>query len=428
MANAEQLARLKKGAKVWNKWRDKNFQVAIDLTQANLKRVDLSGANLFGADLRGVNLSEADLSEANLNGANLSGANLAGADLARAHLESANLFEADLTGAIFIGANLYGANLKRANLSAANLRGAIFTTRILAHREREWDEICFTALYPKEGKVETWHTLLVYAHLLSAMEDVFRDAERFKDQLPKPKGVTSHSTQIARGTEITIIPSCDGIVFNPERVVFKWMERYHRADFRFSADKSLSNDAGRGQINIYAGPVLVGTLKFALLLNEADSQIAREHEEHSIMYHQDDIFVSYSHKDSDIVLACKKAYQALGFNILIDIDTLRSGQVWNEELMQMIDRATIFQLFWSHNARQSKYCRQEWEHALKRNKAGFIRPVYWEIPMPDPPEELSRYHFEYMQLKPRILSSQRIIGLLEKLAMKVVHRTHRHAR
>src|SRR6266542_1789404 len=193
MANAEQLARLKKGAKVWNKWRDKNFQVAIDLTQANLKRVDLSGANLFGADLRGVNLSEADLSEANLNGANLSGANL--------------------TGAIFIGAHLYGANLKRANLSAANLRGAIFTTRILAHREREWDEICFTALYPKVGKVETWHTLLVYAHLLSAMEDVFRDAERFKDQLPKPKGVTSHSTQIARGTEITIIPSCDGIVF-----------------------------------------------------------------------------------------------------------------------------------------------------------------------------------------------------------------------
>ena len=117
------------------------------------------------------------------------------------------------------------------------------------------------------------------------------------------------------------------------------------------------------------------------------------------MYRQEEIFVSYSHKDSAIVLACKKAYEALGFNVLIDIDTLRSGQVWNDELMNMINRSTIFQLFWSQNSYQSKYCQQEWEHALKRNKEGFIRPVYWEIPMPKPPEELSKYHFEFMEFE-----------------------------
>ena len=116
------------------------------------------------------------------------------------------------------------------------------------------------------------------------------------------------------------------------------------------------------------------------------------------MYHQEDIFISYSHKDSEVVLACKKAYEALGFNVLIDIDTLRSGQIWNEELMHMIDRATIFQLFWSQNSCQSKYCRQEWEYALKQNIKDFIRPVYWKIPMPDPPEELGKYHFKYKEL------------------------------
>jgi hypothetical protein len=345
MANEEQLAIVKQGVEIWNKWRDKNFNVAVDLT---------------------------------------------------------------------------GVNLRRANLSAAHLRGVDFRLGILAATKRIWDEICFTALYPKEGKVETWHTLLVYAHHLRDTESVFQDAERFKDQLPKPKGVTSHSTQIARGTEITIIPSCDGIIFNPERVVSKWMETYHRADFRFSADQSLSNDAARGQINIYAGPVLVGTLKFAMLLNETDSQVAREHEEHSIMYHQDDIFMSYSHKDSAVVLACKKAYEALGFNVLIDIDTLRSGQIWNAELMQMIDRAAIFQLFWSWNASQSKYCRQEWEHALRGNKEGFIRPLYWEIPMPNPPEELCKYHFEYYNFE--IPTLRRIILFLQKLTKRTASR------
>jgi hypothetical protein len=253
-------------------------------------------------------------------------------------------------------------------------------------------------MHPKECKVETWHTLLVYAHLLSAIQEVRKDAQRFKDQLPTSRETTSFPfTKITPGTELTIVPSCDGLVFNPERIILKWLEDYHRAEFRFRVDKSLANDAARGQIDIYAGPIIVGTLRLAMLINEADSQVQSENEEHSSMYRQEDIFVSYSHKDSDIVRACKKAYKALGFNVLIDIDTLRAGQVWNEELIKMIDNATIFQLFWSQNSSQSQYCRQEWKHALKQGREGFIRPVYWETPIPEPPEELSRFHFAYIQ-------------------------------
>jgi hypothetical protein len=121
------------------------------------------------------------------------------------------------------------------------------------------------------------------------------------------------------------------------------------------------------------------------------------HEEHSTMYRQDKIFISYSHKDTDLVLAFKKVHEATGFDVLIDIDDLRAGQEWNAELMRMIDRADIFQLFWSENSKTSKYCKQEWKHALKRNAEGFIRPVYWHRPMPNPPRELSKYHFEYVK-------------------------------
>lgn len=66
--------------------------------------------------------------------------------------------------------------------------------------------------------------------------------------------------------------------------------------------------------------------------------------------------------------------------------------------MRMSDDATIFQLFWSSDSCQSKYCREEWERALKQNKDDFIRPVYWEDPISEPPEKLSRYHFKYMKL------------------------------
>lgn len=264
----------------------------------------------------------------------------------------------------------------------------------------EPEEVCFTSIYPREGQVASWQTLLVYVHLLSATQELRKDAQRFADRLPSPKEVTVHSsTKLVRGTELTIVPSCENVTFNPERLVVKWMEDYQRAEFRFRADPALADDAARGRINIYVGPLLVGTLPFAMLFSKTAPARAASQEEHSRMYRQEDIFVSYSHKDTAIALACKKAYEALGFNILIDADDLRSGQVWNDELMNMIDRASIFQLFWSQNSAQSKYCRQEWEHALERNREGFIRPVYWEKPIPKPPEELSKYHFEYMEFE-----------------------------
>src|SRR4051812_11941120 len=79
MANEEQLAILKQGVDVWNKWREKNTDVRIDLTRA-----DLSESWLVA-----VNFSDSELIAANLIGANLS----------RAYLERAQLFDADLSRA-----------------------------------------------------------------------------------------------------------------------------------------------------------------------------------------------------------------------------------------------------------------------------------------------------------------------------------------
>ena len=108
------------------------------------------------------------------------------------------------------------------------------------------------------------------------------------------------------------------------------------------------------------------------------------------------IFCSYSHQDTQIVERVERAYKALGLDFLRDVMMLKSGQDWNAELLNMIDRADIFQLFWSNTAAASKYVREEWEHALNlRRPLGFIRPVYWQQPMPPPPPELAAIHFAY---------------------------------
>ena len=113
MANPEQLAILKKGAKAWSNWRKQNSEVLPRLTgaglsRANLFRADLSRANLFRADLSRADLSGADLSGADLSRADLTGADLSEANLTDANLEGSRLVKCNLTGATLTGATLYG--------------------------------------------------------------------------------------------------------------------------------------------------------------------------------------------------------------------------------------------------------------------------------------------------------------------------------
>ena len=109
------------------------------------------------------------------------------------------------------------------------------------------------------------------------------------------------------------------------------------------------------------------------------------------------IFCSYSHRDTVIVERVERAYKALGLDYLRDVTTLKSGTHWSDELLELIDRADVFQLFWSSAAADSKYVRQEWEHALKHEaaKPNFIRPVWWQTPLPSVPPELGHIHFAY---------------------------------
>jgi len=263
----------------------------------------------------------------------------------------------------------------------------------------EKEEVNFSAFYPKEVTVEKWYTLLVYTYVPSVLENVREDARKFESEIGEIReSKPASTTQLTRGTEVTIVPTCEGVTFNPERISFQWLEDQHRAQFRLRADESMADLAGNARVTIYVGPLIVGTLTMGILFNEteADPGPVQSEEVSSRMYHQDDIFISYSHRDTEVIRSCKKAYEALGHNVLIDFETLRSGQKWNPELMRMIDRADIFQLFWSENSSKSAYCRQEWQYALKLNRGeGFIRPVFWKEPIPDPPAELGDLHFDF---------------------------------
>lgn len=136
MANLQQLAILRQGVDIWNKWRDEHPDVKVDLSKTDLSDINLveafaglrfptfHRANLGGASLQNADLTETILHKADLVGANLSQANLKGADLSEAYLKGANLRGANLFGARLSEADLRGANLSYANLQEASLTEA----------------------------------------------------------------------------------------------------------------------------------------------------------------------------------------------------------------------------------------------------------------------------------------------------------------
>ena len=275
-------------------------------------------------------------------------------------------------------------------------------------RQEPVESLRFTAFYPKEVAVETWNTLLVYTHIAAALSQVQADAARFKQEIGERQreafGVASRPMK--RGTELTIVPQGQGVVFNPARMTFAWLEDWHQAAFRFQAKRELAGLAMNAEITVYAGPLILAVLRMPLLCEgRLAGEALRTPDAQATALAYQHIFTSYSHRDTEVVLACRNAYQSLGLDVLIDVDSLRAGEDFNRALMQMIETSDIFQLFWSRRSAESPYVRKEWEYALAHSKGeGFIRPVYWELPQIPPPEPLGKYHFKYIEL-PKLASS-----------------------
>jgi pSer/pThr/pTyr-binding forkhead associated (FHA) protein len=265
--------------------------------------------------------------------------------------------------------------------------------------------VIFTSYFPTEIKPDLWYTLLAYIHLEGAKNAVREDSETrlIKQSKDYRKRHGKATDTIARGTEIVVIPELPGCQFNPPRASVLWLEDWHRIEFRMQASEGLPgfefNSAKNGKISFYVGPILVAEIKMWLCISDVGISIDGKHPKaDSSADPYNAVFVSYSHTDKVIVQNLEKAYVALGMKYLRDIHILRSGEKWNPVLLKKIEEADIFQLCWSKAAKQSKYVEQEWRYALKLQRQSFIRPVYWETPMPGPPEALSDIHFAYLDV------------------------------
>jgi hypothetical protein len=264
------------------------------------------------------------------------------------------------------------------------------------------DKVQFTSYYPTELKPEQWYTMLAYVHVERAKDAVHEDSKIRLGEQPKDyrKGQGRATQTIARGTEIVAVPELPGCRFNPAKASVRWLEDWHRIEFRMQPSEALPgfvlDTAVNGRLSFYVGSILVADIKlWAHLSDDARCENEEPPKPGYTSNPYQAVFVSYSHKDSQIVQALEKSYLGIGLKYLRDVHVLRSGEQWKPALLKKIDEADIFQLYWSTNAKKSPYVKQEWRRALELKRESFIRPMYWERPMPPPPRELASIYFYY---------------------------------
>ena len=280
------------------------------------------------------------------------------------------------------------------------------------------EDVRFTVYRPAVVRPEEWYPLLAFAHAAEGKPDndgrdpeaavAHQAAQVLEGRIDEFRRVVQDSSSaLPREGTITFVPAVRGFEFNPPRRSFQWREAVHREEFRLRASSSLDGQTARGTMTVYHGVIILAEIALTIRVDSSQTgQAAESAQKHVKARPFRKIFASYSRRDLEVVRQFERYATGVGDRYLRDVTDLRAGEDWNERLCDLIREADVLQLFWSYNSMASPFVRREWEYALSLGRANFIRPTYWEDPLPAtadgslPPDALRRLHFQKIALSP----------------------------
>src|SRR5262245_50402196 len=94
------------------------------------------------------------------------------------------------------------------------------------------------------------------------------------------------------------------------------------------------------------------------------------------------VFVSYSQQDAYLVSPVVRLLRATKNLVFQDLDSLKPGRRWREQLEEAVGSATLVVVFWCHHSSRSVEVKKEYELALAAGKD--VLPVLLDAtPLPE---------------------------------------------
>lgn len=180
-----------------------------------------------------------------------------------------------------------------------------------------------------------------------------------------------------------------------------WDGRDFTLQYAIHVDGNCACGAKTAELLVFGQDLPLG--KIAFVVNVVERKSINASARANILAHAyRHYFVSYSKLDfsavADRIQGIQLVEREITQHMFFDKMFLKPGERYEKTIYDYIDnKADVFLLFWSGNAKSSEWVRKEYQRALacqqKRNGLPDIIPVPLEMPPPEPPEELSHLHF-----------------------------------
>lgn len=250
------------------------------------------------------------------------------------------------------------------------------------------DSVQFSAVAPNRvvpGKYLSINIVMYEDTFRKTVDDIIRS---YGENIKESK---SGYKDVERNSLIKVLLTSPDVIIEEGVEEQKWNGKYLNFEFAAKIPSDFDEEQILFSATVYINEIIATKLKLILDCEQKSKR--------NVSVTREDIvsaFVSYASQDRSrvaaIIQGMKKARPDM--DIFFDIESLRSGQKWEEVLKSEISNRDILFLCWSKFARDSKWVDMEWRYALESKGEDFIEPI--PIDSPDicpPPIELQQKHF-----------------------------------
>lgn len=257
-------------------------------------------------------------------------------------------------------------------------------------------DVNFSVLVPGMAGKGSYIMVDIYA-----FEEAFRHivekakAERTRHEGPIAENDGGH-LQVRMGTRITVRLSSPDVEITDNEETRVWSGKYVKFDFPVTIPQDYQKDQLLFCAAVYFDGVLATRIRFVVSCRESSPQRPKleQRDIHSA-------FISYASGDLDrVALILQGMRQSRpNLDVFFDVETLKTGERWEQVLRKEIDNRDILYLCWSKLAKESPWVEMEWRYALKNKGLDGIEPIPLVLPKDcPPPEELKSKHFGAREL------------------------------
>lgn len=257
-------------------------------------------------------------------------------------------------------------------------------------------DVNFSVLTPAVFEKENYTMVDVYAY-----EEEFRHVvEKVKAERAKQEGEMKESDgghlQIKKGAQITVRLSSPDLEIADNEESRVWSGKYVKFDFPVFVPKEYEKTQILFCADVYFDSVIATRIRFVVsCVGIAQQRPKLEQKDvHSA-------FISYASGDRERVALILQGMRRSrpDLDVFFDVETLKTGESWEQILRREIDKRDILYLCWSPLARESEWVDMEWRYALKQKGPDGIEPIPLALPKDcPPPEELKGKHFGAREL------------------------------